>query len=53
MYFHGKGCEVDYDKSMKYYQEAAFQGHAGALFNLGTCKGRGREEDKGGRGELE
>ena len=34
---------------MRYYQLAAVQGHAEALFNLGKERGGGREEERGGR----
>ena len=36
-YNFGRGVECDYNQAVKWYQEAAEQGHTKAQTNLGVC----------------
>ena len=48
MYSNAKGVKQDYQESMRWYQLAAAQDHAGALSNLGFMHqhGQGVEENE-------
>jgi len=47
MYETGQGVQQDFEKAVKYYQQAADQGQAASQFNLGTMyiKGQGVKQD--------
>ena len=47
MYEDGDGCEFDFAKAAKLFQQAASLGHAHAHFNLGCLleKGKGVEQN--------
>mmetsp|Transcript_14573 Transcript_14573/g.50248 ORF Transcript_14573/g.50248 Transcript_14573/m.50248 type:complete len:82 (+) Transcript_14573:169-414(+) len=41
MFYNGQGVAQSYHETVKWFRLAAAQGHAIALFNLGTCYANG------------